>query len=99
MKKWRGLALFVGAFVALVALAVVMLMPRTDSPASYADRYGGDEQSYRNIANMTDCQLLGQRAADMGERYHRPSESAESKQMALGFQTAYVDRMVELDCP
>lgn len=70
-----------------------------DTPAEYAEEYGGNESSYRNILNMDDCQLLAQRAADMDERYNRASESRETKRMALGFQSAAVDRMVELDCP
>lgn len=95
--KFLGVAVlvFLGGCAALIAWGG----RSPDTAEEYADRYGGSATSYENILRSTDCQWLGKTAADMDERYNRPSESRETQRMALGFQRAAVDRMVALDCP
>lgn len=64
------------------------------TPAGYVDEYGGLESQYAAILETDDCQWLGATAAEMDARY-----DAEHSTVALGYQSAAVDRMVELGCP
>lgn len=65
-----------------------------DTAAEYVDEYGGMESQYEVIGSESDCQRLGQLAADMDARFNR-----ERDRVALGYQKAAVTRMVEIDCP
>lgn len=75
------------------ALLLVVIACGGSDPASYVDEYGGMESQYEAISTSDDCQWLGQTAASMDERYDRGRD-----RIALGYQSAAVDRMVELDC-
>lgn len=90
MKKLIG-----GLVVVLIALLTWFVMSHgPDTPAEYVAEYGGLESQYETLLTSTDCRYLGETAAGMDARYGR-----ERDRVALGYQTAAVDRMVAIDCP
>lgn len=64
-----------------------------DTPTEYADEYGGSAAQYEVILESDDCAWLADTAAEMDERYDR-----ERDRVAYGYQSAAVDRMVEINC-
>lgn len=77
----------------LGSLLVVLAACSPSNPGDYADNYGGSEAQYEALLTSDDCAWLADTAEEMDERYDR-----ERDRVAFGYQSAAVDRMVEINC-
>ena len=79
--------------LALLAL-LVAACGGPSTPVGYVDEYGGIESQYEVLLESDDCDWLSETAAEMDAAY-----SANRSTVHLGYQTAAVNRMVEISCP